>query len=218
MRVEILVERGGALKPDSCNRFRCRRTGREEVEQLGTGGTHREPAGERRRELVHAEKCDVAAHRRAREVDAARGCASIELREQVRQRHRVLEADARDVAVAPVARCRPGKPAIDQALADGRRLNLQARSVRAAVRHEAVGAEHQLAIPLVGDLDLIHAAGIVPGERFGSGERFNRRVDRRPLLASDTGRASVRDVQVPAPARTTQRRRWRRRRRQERGA
>ena len=60
-----------------------RRAGRgEEVEQLRAGRAHRQAAGKRRRELVHAEHRDVTAHGGAGQVDALRRSSAVELREQ----------------------------------------------------------------------------------------------------------------------------------------
>ena len=108
--------------------------GREEVEQLRTGRTHGQSAGERRRELVHAEQCDVSAHRGAGQVDAPRRAPPLNF---VNSRSAPSCPGARcpDVAVAAVARRRPREALSIRCwrIAGGRR--------RAAIHSPRVGDE-----------------------------------------------------------------------------
>src|SRR5262249_16577651 len=103
--------------------------------------------------------------------------------EEVGKRHRVDEAVAWHVAIAAIARGRPGEALRDEVLANGRQAYAQSRSVRAAVGDEAVRVQHQLAVPRGRDLDAVPAAVVLPEERLRARQRVKTWILTLPRLA-----------------------------------
>ena len=185
----ILLNRLG-VELEAGDDFRRRAHRREVVEQLRPGRTHREAAGKGGRELLHAEQRDVPTHRLAGEVGPLRRAAVVGLREEIAERHRVHEPLPRHVAVAAVARRRPRKSLLDQMLAEPVVADAKRRAARPGIGHEAVREQHELAIPVVGDLDAVETAVVFPEERLGAWQRVERGVARTAIPAAGTAPAS----------------------------
>ena len=177
----VLPDRIG-LELDTGNRFGAGADGGVKVEQLRSGGTHRETAGKRGWKFVQTENRDVSAHRRTGQIRALRRAAAVRFREQLDERHRVDETLPGHVAVAPVARRGPGEPFSDEMFVDGVVADAQAGSVLSLVGYVAVGVEHELAVPVVGNLDAVESAVVPAEEHLRACERFERCLAVLPFL------------------------------------
>ena len=67
-------------------------------------------------------------------------------------------------------------------LANRRVADPKRRSLRAGVGHEAVRVKRELAVPVVGDLDLVEAAVVRTEEGLRARQRIELRIARLPLL------------------------------------
>src|SRR5262249_47471877 len=178
---EILLD-GVGMELHARDDFGCRAHRRVVVEEFRTCGTHGEAAGERGWKLLHAEQREGAAHGLAGEMGTRGRAAAVLLLEKIEERHRVDESLPRHIPVAAVARRGPCEAALDHVLAESVRPDAKHRAVLPGVRHEAVREQHEVAVPLLGNLDAIQPAVVFAEERLRARQRLERRVAELPLL------------------------------------
>ena len=113
--------------------------------------------------LLDGHAGDVAAHRRAGEVDAAR--VADEPVEPGAQVMRVLDSLRHVVAVGGVARRGPGKAVLDEIPAERRVADGQLEAAAA----KPVRVEHELAVPVGGHFDAVAGAALHAPQARGRG-------------------------------------------------
>jgi hypothetical protein len=93
---------------------------------------------------------------------------------------RVDESLAGNVAVAPIARCRPREPFVDEMLAKRNVWRVQHEAVGTVRWPVAVRIEHELAVPLLRNLDAIETARILARKLLRACNRRERPLRLRP--------------------------------------
>ena len=178
----LVVGREGELRRDPGKRLSDQIEVEKVVEELIVthDAAHRQRRHIRLRVLLDGHAGDVAAHGMASEVRAPR--VADEAVEELAEGVGVLHALSHIVAVLAVARRCPRVAVRHEGLADARVADGQLEADAA----EAVGIEHEVPVPVVGDLDPIAGAimDAPRARRAGPGER----VERQLALVDEIGR------------------------------
>src|SRR5262249_31392349 len=86
------------------------------------------------------------------------------------------------VAVAAIARRCPCEPFVDQMLTNQRYADSKLRAARSRIGGVPVRAEHQLAVPAIGNLDAVNTAVVLTEVRLRPSERLECGISRQPSL------------------------------------